>query len=209
MGKLIVIYGINGVGKDSFASELNKIYKNSIVVSDQKILMYHLGLIDNFESKNSVDRAKYKVLENTPNDDFEKIYDKKFVVTLESLKNKYDYVFLISHLVVALFIDKDKPTYLDTEEINKKLKYILEGANGIILLKSSAEEILGRRLSDTGIRDRLVDVEEIFQHDKLNNEKWNEVCKFIGKDKIRVIINDDNMLVEAVVEGKNFIDNLN
>ena len=127
---------------------------------------------------------------------------------MEGLKEKFDFVFLISHLVISLFIEKENPTYLDTEVINKKLKYILNNASGIILLRSIPEEILNRRLNDRKVRERVVDIEEIYKNNTLNDNKWNEVCKFVGEEKIKTITNNDNKLAEAVMEGKIFIDNL-
>lgn len=210
MGRLILLYGINGVGKDTIALELSKQYKNTIIVSDQRILMYYLGLLKNYKSNIKINTEKYKALESTPRETLKKIYKTKFLETIEKIRKEYEIVFLISHLVISLHINKNKPKYLDTEIINEKLSELLFCANSIVYIKSKPEEILERRIKDrkfTG-RNRPIDLKDIKHHQKLNDKKWKELLNHVPQNKTVTVLNHNNNLNEAITQSQAFIDKI-
>ena len=210
MGRLILLYGINGVGKDTIALELSKQYKNTIIVSDQRILMYYLGLLKNYKNNIKINTEKYKALESTPRETLKKIYKTKFLETIEKIRKEYEIVFLISHLVISLHINKNKPKYLDTEIINEKLSELLFCANSIVYIKSKPEEILERRIKDrkfTG-RNRPIDLKDIKHHQKLNDKKWKELLNHVPQNKTVTVLNHNNNLNEAITQSQAFIDKI-
>ena len=211
MGKLIIIYGVNGVGKDAIALSLSREYTNSVVVSDQRILMYHLGIIDSYDNSLKIDKEKYKKLEDTSNEKFIDIYQNKFIQTLSEIKSNYDIVFLISHLVISLHTDKESPLYMDTESININLENLLSGiADGVFYIKSDCKDILKRREVDAKKYDRQrpLRLEDIKQHQYLNDKKWDEISKYVSENKKITILNDEGKLDKAISTSRDFIDNI-
>jgi len=207
MGKLVVIYGINAVGKDTIANEFVKFFNNSFITSEQRILMYNLGIIDSFDSHRKISRGNYKSLEGTSVSKLRSVYSFDFFNTLKKLKLEYKFVFLFSHLVVALYLDK-KIRYLNLYDVDKMMPDTLFNiADGIINVKANFNDILERRVMDLKLlkRERVTNLKDIEYHQQLCDDVWK---KLVSKNKhIRTIVihNNNGKLGEAVVQAKQFI----
>jgi len=194
---LIIIYGINAVGKDTVANSIASISSNTLITSESRILMYHLGLINNFDATLKVDREIYKKLENAPREKIQNIYSTKYLETLSQLKEKYKLVILLSHLVFALYIDKDVTKYVTDIDIPD---WLINLSDLVVHLKSPSEDILLRRITDLKIekRERVLRLEQIKHHQKLCDKKWEILEKRFGKKKLIIVTNENNKVTYAV-----------
>lgn len=186
------MFGINASGKDTIVKEIKKRDNNIQVTSESRLLMYHLGYIADYNSQIPVNISAYKKLENTPQ---ARIVEKTRTIYKETLKNfkksKIKY-FLLSHLVFALTVDKNKPIYLDNREVPE---WYREVGDRFIQIICSPEEILRRRLKDknNGTRDRgnMDSCDEIIKHQALCDIKWKKFTRELPKKRYLTVVNSN------------------
>lgn len=204
---LINIFGINAVGKDTVANAIKVKHPQFSITSESRLLMFNLGYIDNYETSYPISKESYRKLENTNQSDIIQITNTSYKDTLIKFHSSNKNIILLSHLVFALNVDKEKPVYLDKRELPIFLPDVVDC---FIQLVSSPEEIYRRRISDNmdGIRDRgFTSKNEIIKHQDLCNIKWDKLISRIPKDRYITILNDNLNL--AVKLSYNFIDNFN
>lgn len=198
---LITIYGINAVGKDTIAKELKSENPEIFVTSESRLLMYHLGIIDEFGIDSSVTKSDYKKLESTTQDRILSITNGTFKADLVKFRNSRRITILLSHLVFMLHIDKADPIFLTDKD-----PAFPELADALIHIKSDPEDIFSRRIKDNidGIRERYhTDLKLIKKHQSLCDEKWGKIIKNRTKDSYTIIFNGD--IKKAISEVNNFI----
>ncbi len=201
---LEIMFGINASGKDSLVKELKSKRPNIETTTETRLLMYHLGYISDFRAEAPVDKASYKALENTPQpkviETTNSIYKEKLSAFSES-ETEY---FLLSHLVFALTIDKDKPIYLTDRPVPPWYRDI---SQKLIQVVCDPDEILRRRLKDkdTGVRDRgnMDSLKEIVKHQSLCNIEWQKLIGGLPESRYITIINNDSKI--AVNELETFL----
>jgi len=205
---LYLVYGINAAGKDAIAKEVVARYKNSLITSESRILMYHLGLVDSIDATIKVDREIYKKLENAKREDIQRIYKDEYPKTMEKAVKDHDLVMLLSHLVFALYIDKDEAKYVTDVEIPK---WLVELSDGMVQLVADPEEIFSRRMKDiiNEKRERIVQIKQIKQHQELCDKKWNDIGSVYQNKKMKIVENHNNKMQLAIEELTNFINNKN
>lgn len=205
---LYLVYGINAAGKDAIAKEVVARYKNSLITSESRILMYHLGLVDSIDATIKVDREIYKKLENAKREDIQRIYKDEYPKTMEKAVKDHDLVMLLSHLVFALYIDKDEVKYVTDVEIPK---WLVELSDGMVQLVADPEEIFSRRMKDiiNEKRERIVQIKQIKQHQELCDKKWNDIGSVYQNKKMKIVENHNNKMQLAIEEVTNFINNKN
>lgn len=201
---LYLVYGINAAGKDAIAKEVVARYKDSLITSESRILMYHLGLVDSIDATIKVDREIYKKLENAKREDIQRIYKEEYPQTMAKAVKDYDLVILLSHLVFALYIDKEEAKYVTDVEIPK---WLVELSEGMVQLVADPEEIFSRRMKDVinEKRDRIVQMKQIKQHQALCDKKWNDIGYLYQTNKMKIVENHNNKMQIAVDEVINFI----
>jgi len=201
---LEIIFGINASGKDAIAKELKKRDNSIQITSESKLLMYHLGYIDSYDSQDHIDISAYKNLENTSQDRILETTRTVYKRTLENFKKSEIKYFLLSHLVFALTLDKGKTIYLDKREVPE---WYREVGDKFIQVICNPEEILKRRIKDksNGVRDRgnIDSCDEIAKHQSLCDIKWEKFTCELPKNKYLTVVNDD--LEVAIDIVNNFI----
>lgn len=201
---LYLVYGINAAGKDAIAMEVVKRYKNSLITSESRILMFHLGLVNSIDATIKVDREIYKKLENAKREDIQRIYKDEYPETMANAVKEYDLVILLSHLVFALYIDKDEAKYVTDVEIPQ---WLVELSDGMVQLVADSEEIFSRRMKDiiNEKRERIVQIKQIEQHQNLCDKKWCDIGNLYKNKKMKIVENHNDKMEVAVDEVVNFI----
>src|SRR5690606_33381552 len=104
---LDTIYGINGVGKDTVAAELQKRQPRGLVITSMsRLSMYLLDITDNFDAQRSVTNDQYKKLETVPQEDMVALEEGPYREFVGELADGGDRVLMLSHLVFALHLGK-------------------------------------------------------------------------------------------------------
>lgn len=202
---LITLYGINASGKDTIANSIKSRISEVFVTTETRILMYILGLIDDYDASCPVSKDVYKRLENTPQNVIIKITDNEYKKTLTELQEHKSITLLLSHLVYALFIDREKPMYLTN--INLKIpRWFRTLCDGFIYIRSKPSDVLKRREADVakGRRDRgNMSLSDIVEHQSLCDRKWGELTNTLSGKRHTIVVNND--LSEAITETERFI----
>ncbi|MFQ5492861.1 MAG: hypothetical protein ACE5DX_01735 [Candidatus Dojkabacteria bacterium] len=121
---------------------------------------------------------------------------------------KYNHILLLSHLVFALYLDKDKVDYLTDVEVPQ---WLLNMSAGIIQLFSAPDEILERRTKDSNQsqRDRIQKIEQIKHHQFLCDRKWEQLSASYKKNMpMTTIENKDEKLENTIESVLKFIKNI-
>jgi thymidylate kinase len=191
--KLFLIYGINGSGKFDIASYLADFFlkkgETSIITRESRIIMYLLGIVDDFDARVSVALNKYKILENTNSLIIKKVYQTLYEDFIFRLTKKYNNVFLLSHLVFALYIDKERVEYLS--EFREPV-WLIKRADLVVNVNTSPRIILKNR-ADTSQYSRsqiMLNLGNIKYHQELCNKKWLDLKKSF-KHKSFYVVNHD------------------
>jgi adenylate kinase len=201
---LEIIFGINASGKDTIAKKLKKIDNEIQITSESRLLMYHLGYISSFYFENPINKEDYKKLENTSQEKIKQITKTSYKQTLENFRDSNIRYVLLSHLVFALALDKNKPIYLTDRDVPSWYNKV---GNNFIQIICNAEEILRRRIKDknNNTRDRgnIDSFVEITKHQNLCNIKWEKFVKNLPKNSYIII--ENNNLKRAVNMINKFI----
>jgi guanylate kinase len=210
---LILIFGINGVGKDTLEVEMRKKYGDLVgIVLTTRVLFKSLGFDVNYfygePAPTSEKLAEmYKVLEATSKSKVDEIMNFDLPQKLLEVKSKFQLGFLSAHLVSA--------TRKPTGEIHYKTGYAYpwfkEFVDGFVYLRSTPEELLRRREDENrrGIRKRLpMTLDEIALQLQISDKEWKRFEKILPNDKPRTTINNDSDLDETMRQFDYFATNL-
>lgn len=196
---LEIMFGINASGKDSVVRELKNRDNKIESTSESRLLMYHLGYVENYSLEQPVSRDIYKQLENTPQERIVEITNSSYRKTLEEFRDSKIEYFLLSHLVTALTIDKN-PVYLEKDVPF----WYRDTGSKFIQIVCDPEEILRRRLKDKngGTRDRgnLDILDEIVHHQNLCDEKWQKLTNGLPSYRFATISNTDLIVTANSIE---------
>ena len=193
------MFGINASGKDSIVRELKNRDNKIESTSESRLLMYHLGYVDSYSLNQPVSRDIYKQLENTPQEKIIEITNNSYRKTLESFRDSEIEYFLLSHLVIALTIDKN-PIYLEKDVPF----WFSDTGNKFIQIVCDPKEILRRRLIDkngnTRDRGNLDNLDEIKNHQNLCDKKWQKLTNGLTSDRFATIPNTDLIVTVNNIE---------
>lgn len=186
------LYGINGVGKDRIASELREQFIPDLTVtSASRLSMFLLGITSGFDSSQSVDRDAYKKLESVSQEEMVQLEEGPYRDFVGELAKRDERVLMLSHLVFALYLDKNL-TYLTDRHIPN---WYIEANQGMAQLVASPEEVLARRTidQDDKSRDRPVSIEQIIEHQALCDLEWTRVATQASSmpQGMHVVLNSD------------------
>ncbi len=196
------MFGINASGKDSLVKELKNKRTRIETTTETRLLMYHLGYISDFRAETPVDKASYKALENTPQPKVIEITNSIYKETLAAFSDSETEYFLLSHLIFALTIDKDKPIYLTDRPVPSWYRDI---GRKFVQVVCDPEEILRRRLKDkdNGVRDRgnMDFLEEIVKHQSLCETEWQKLIGGLPESRYTTIVNNDSKIAVNELEA--------
>lgn len=196
---IIVIYGINGAGKDMIAREVSRLQSNFVVVPQSKLLMYHLGLATSFTPKAELKADAYEKLEAVEEKTINLLGNTLCRDTVLELSASGKIVLCLSHLVVARFL-REKYIYCKSTVST----WVRERSNGLVFIEADPEDILIWRKSDD--RKRSDCLEEIIFQQKIARDQWEKLIDNIVPNI--VIQNRPYKIHEAVRRLKNFIDKI-
>lgn len=199
---LETMYGINASGKDTIAMKIKEQNPSVFITTESRILMWLLGITNDYAAESQVLRAQYETLENTSQNQIEDVTNTAYKKMLEGFRENKNITFLLSHLVFLLHIDK-KPTFL-----NGKDPAFPEISSGLIHIKSPFEDILARMMYDnkSGVRFRATsNVELLTRHQTLCNKKWEQIISARPPETYITVMNENGDLAAAVRQVENFI----
>ena len=203
---LVTIFGINAVGKDAVANKIKEERTDYRITSESRLLMYNLGIIDDYNTSCPVTKEQYKALESISPAETWRITNGVYKEQLERFNREDKIVLLLSHLVFALHLDKEKPVFLK----DRGLPSWLPDVNlGFIQLIASPKQIMRRRIKDNSSGERrrdFIGIQNIIEHQRLCDEKWASLTKDLDGERYAVINN--NNLDKVVYKTRAFIDNL-
>jgi len=193
---LSTMYGINGVGKDTVANGVAEAMPELRLTSQSRILMHILGLIDNYDARTPVARDKYRQLEDTPQSRMREIEETDFKYFISDIKDSPSRVLMLSHLVFALYLDKEFK-YLDDRDVPE---WYIASNDAIIQLVAPASTVLQRRTADSQVRDRgALTLENVELHQQLCDKQWAKLEKYAGSLAIPTLI-IPNVDLEKTIE---------
>jgi len=167
---IIVIYGINGVGKDRIAKKISKTNSKILVVSQSKLLMYHLGITNGFTSDTKAEPSAYKKLESIKEKRITRLGETVCRKTLLDLSASGKIVLYLSHLAVAKFFQKK-----DDRSASKPVGWVKKEADGLIFIRADLKDILVWRKKDE--RKRTENLTEINLQQQTAEKQWRELVK--------------------------------
>lgn len=188
----VIVFGINGVGKNSVISKLK--IPDLLVLSRSKVLMYQFGIIKSLGQE--IGRKEYEKLEQVPLSEINKALSRPDSRIIDIIKNRD--LILLSHLVVARFLHDEN------QFINTVSPFWLEYADGFILIESKAEDILKRREADIEKRRRPLKLSQIQSHLDGERKEWEGIIK-TGTPSLKVM-NSQDQLLRAVAEVQTFVE---
>lgn len=172
---LTIIFGVNGVGKDTLANAVQKAHPQIILVSASRALMKAFGLPVEITADFPVPFEYYRTLE-TNESTINALYDSKFVDILREFKNSGKDGIILHHLCVI------KPqldgTLIYDDDVLRPWFYEL--FDQFILIRTEPKIIKERQEKDiqSGKRTRhglsLAQIEEQVQK---SDAQWQELCK--------------------------------
>ncbi len=192
---IVILYGINGVGKDTIAEELS--LPNKVIVSRSRLLMYHLGLADGFTSDVRTEKGAYQALERIPEERVQKIRNTDCRKSVVRISAKGKLVLYLSHLVVVKHLGKGV-RYV-TPEISRWVK---KEADKFAFIKAPPRNILIWRREDE--RRRPTELEQITKHQKKSLQRYQELMREVSKP-FTIIDNRTGGLQNAVSSLEEFI----
>jgi len=191
---LHTMFGLNGVGKDTIASELREKNKNLVTTSESRMLMYLLGITDGVTTDISVGRAQYSQLESTPQ---EKIVELEQGGPMEELLGSIAIgkqpVLNLSHLVFATYLDGNV-AYLE----KSKPEWYVKSSDVFVNVVAPSEVVLQRRIGESATRERITSgEEEIMHHQALCDSEWDRM-QTLGLPTTRFVVVENVDLDTAV-----------
>ncbi len=198
---LTIIFGVNGVGKDTLANEVQKLHPQIALVSASRALMKAFGLPVEVTADFPVPFDYYRTLEiNEPI--INALYDTKFVDILRDFKNSGQDGIILHHLCVI------KPqldgTLIYDDDVLRSWFYEL--FDQFILIRTEPKIIKDRQEKDiqSGKRTRhglsLAQIEEQVQR---SDAQWQELCKQLklrGLDNYYEIENNGENRDQAIAK---------
>jgi len=206
---IVFLYGINSCGKDTIASILVKNMENCMITGESRLLMYRLGLINNYESHYPVKASAYKALEQVDSEVIEKVSNLEIPQTIKQIADKGKNLIVLSHLVYALFQKNTETIYLSNRPIPS---WICNYGDCFVYIKSSPHDIQRRRMKDFNDdinRRKIQTLEEIKNHQVLSGKKWAELRQLAKKKQFIVVENNHNEAKKAANIVSKFISKLN
>lgn len=196
---LIVFYGINGVGKDRIAKEILKTNKDFLVISQSRLLMYHLGIVKSFISKTELKQSTYQTLETIKEKEIKNLSETLCRKTILDLSNSGKMVFYLSHLnVVKFFQNKYKCSP------SKPTKWIKKEADALIFINANSSDIFTWRKNSKDKRNRQGSLANINLQKKIAKEEWQKLIKNIHiphiviQNRSKNIKKESNILLEFI-----------
>jgi len=197
---IVTIYGINGVGKDAIAKEFSKSKPNCIVVSQSRLLMYHLGLATDFTPEAELKPDAYERLEAIEEKTIHMLGNTLCRDTVLELSASGKTVLCLSHFVVAKFFFGK---YIYNSSIPSD--WVKEKSDGLVFIEANPKDILIWRKGDN--RKRSCSLEEIVLQQKKEKYYWKNLINDTRISNI-VIQNYTCQMQEAAGHLKNFIDGI-
>ena len=194
---LYTLYGINGIGKDTLANQLQKRNPEIEITSMSKLYMYILGITKTYYTSEKVNEKQYKLLESVSQEEMMRIENNEYKDFLKKITMQDNDVIFLGHLVSALRLG-DHVNYLTDR---KTQLWFLNMNKSIIQLLAPSEIICNRRLKDTS-RIREADCNEIVYHQNLCFEEWKRLMNICG-EKLYCVENLDRE--EAILDLENII----
>lgn len=195
---IYTLYGINGVGKDTVAGEVKRDFPDTQITSESRILMYLLGITSEFGTDYPVSREQYRQLEDMPQPVMRDLTEGEYKCFVQDLRDRDDVTVILSHLVFALFLDKEIQ-YLDDKDVPD---WFIQSNDALVQLIAPPELVLARRAIDA--RDRgAANTKDIEYHQYLCDQKWVKVVNLAGVSACHTV--ENIVLEEAATRFKEVI----
>ncbi len=191
---LIIIFGLNGVGKDALVEKVAS--TEDIIVSSSRMLMFELGLISSFTARPN--QEDYLTLEQIPWEQKERLLRFRCGQSLKEIKAHN--VFFLAHLVVCMYLD-GKEHYR-----NYPFSPWLLGASGFARVTATPGEILARREGDK--RKRPLSFRQIKDNEEKSERRWENLISRVGIKRAIEIHNKQGRLLEASANLQRFLTSL-
>ncbi len=194
---IFVIYGINGVGKDSIVDLLLKEDEKFVVVSQSRLLMYHLGFVERFTVKSKSVNDGYEKLESISEKRINVIRNEACYNSVLELSNSGKIVLYLSHLTVARFFQEEVSYTVPEIPIWVKTK-----VDGLVLISADKKDIANWRRKD--LRKRSNSLIEVCQQQRKEEKEW---LNLIGSVNIPCVVikNEPDKMEKATEKLKKFI----
>ncbi len=169
---LVLLVGINGVGKDTVANEIKTRWPGIKVVSGSKVFMKAAGLSVGLNTNQPASLQDYQFIEAIPADEAEQIYNTQFYQILSDLKNSSAITLLLYHLCIVKVDPKSNAISFDDSFVRD---WYYDLFDCFILLHTDATQIQTRQLADatSGRRSRpVLPLTAITEQMKRSNQQW-------------------------------------
>jgi hypothetical protein len=198
---LTIIFGVNGVGKDTLANAVQKTHPHIALISASRALMKAFGLPVEITADFPIPFEYYRTLEiNEPI--VNALYDTKFVDILREFKNSGKDGIILHHLCVI------KPqldgTLIYDDDVLRPWFYEL--FDQFILIRTEPTTIKNRQEQDiqSGKRTRHnLSLRQIEEQVQKSDNQWQELCKQLkqrGLDNYYEIENNEKDLEPAIAK---------
>lgn len=200
---LYTIYGINGVGKDAVARNIQQAGIGSIeVTSSSRMLMYLLGITDTYDAFARVTDVEYHRLDSLDTAYVDEVEQAKMPELVNGFaENRQKKVIVLSHLVVAHFLS-GHTEYRFGEQTSE---WYVRQNESVVQLVAPSYTIMGRREKDARWRERPLSVTQIEEHQRLCDEQWRKIGRIalaLSRPSMTTISNIDLQVATAEVVKK-------
>lgn len=192
---LVILFGINGVGKDTIAKRAAESVGSIDIISGSRVMMKGLGFDVGITSDSPVTDEMYRALELTPSDVKANMADTIFRQELISYKQANpDRIGVISsHLVIAR--REGNSVSFETDLIRD---WFPQTFDLLVHVTAPVDDIIERHARDSFFRDRGFHTEESLRkmatYDSL---LWGELCQQVDPAKVLEIKNSEGELDNA------------
>ncbi len=197
---IFIIYGINGVGKDSIVELISEQDSRFIVISQSRLLMYHLGFTKSFLKKSKIVDGDYKKLELIPEKEISAVRNNLCYDSILKLSSSGKIILYLSHLTVARFFAKEK-SFVVPEVPN----WVKEKTNGLVFIDANKRDVVSWRKKDS--RKRLNSLIGVSQQQQEEKKEWLNLTNSTNIPFI-IIKNEPDKLEKAAEELKSFIEEI-
>jgi adenylate kinase len=179
---LIVLFGVNGVGKSTIANRLGALMVNSVALSGSELLMSAFKGLDRLQLEVLSPEEKMRMLEPAFLEAFQRSDGEQFVI-------------LDTHLVVP--IRKNGKLVLENVWSEQFMPYMAH----VFYISSDPSEILQRRIRDSEIsgRNRDLNIEHIRRDQEINVSVFEET--FIATTMSSAVVTNEESRLNEVVES--------
>lgn len=203
---LTIIFGVNGVGKDTLANLVQKAHPEIAIISASRALMKAYGLPVEITADFPVPFEYYRTLE-TNEPIVNALYDTKFVDILRAFKAKGGNSMILHHLCVVkpqidgtLIYDDDvlRPWFYELFD-----QFILIRTKPAIIKDRQEKDLLSGKRTRQGLS--LAQIEEQVQR---SDAQWKELCQELktrGQHNYYEIENNQENLSPEVEKLSNII----